>query len=74
MTPDAAANNVAAINRVGQQVAKELILDLDAAAIDAVYSDDHVELNIDVAPQQRRHFRIGNFMARRSSVTRNRSC
>ena len=38
------------INRVGQQLAKELRVDLDAAAMERIYSGDNVDLNAHVAP------------------------
>jgi hypothetical protein len=51
MTRDAAANKVTpAINQVGQQVAKELYLDLAVTAIETIYSGIPMELNTHVAP------------------------
>ena len=51
MTRDAAANNVTpAINKVGQQVAKELYLDLALTAIETIYSGIPMQLNTHVAP------------------------
>jgi hypothetical protein len=51
MTSDPAANNyIAPINRmIGQEVAKELSLDLDPAAMETIYSADNTEFNIHVA-------------------------
>ena len=50
MAPGASANNAAPLHWVGQQVARELSLDLDAAAMETIYSGDSVELNVHVAP------------------------
>jgi hypothetical protein len=51
LTRGAATNNVApAINQVGQQVAKELRLDLAVPTIETIYSGIPMELNTHVAP------------------------
>ena len=48
--PGTAPSNAAPINRVGQQAAKQLTLDINAAAMESIYSGDIVELNVHVAP------------------------
>jgi hypothetical protein len=50
MTPGATTNNAAPLHRVGQQAASELSLDLDASAMEKIYSGDSMELNIHAAP------------------------
>jgi hypothetical protein len=48
MAAGATADNTAPINCVGQQVAKDLCLPLDATTMETIYSDDNVELDIPV--------------------------